>query len=287
MLTAGYIYAILTGLFFGLQGAYGKKIMTTLSPLMVAWSASFFSLPYLLFYLILDGIPPILWKDFIWSTLVSFGINSFAWYYFYHALKKSPLAHTMPFTAFTPVFLIPVAYILINELPDLKGVTGILFVFIGGYTIHLEPGKIWSPLVSLRRNSGTRVILVVAFLWSITATAEKVAVLSSSQPFYGSVIGILLSAVYLPVLLKSGRLSARLIRTNIISILILGMISGLTLMFQFTALKYLLVSYVVSFKRAGVIISVIIGIHFFHEKNAVKNILSTLIMITGIFLILL
>ena len=55
---------------------------------------------------------------------------------------------------------------------------------------------------------------------------------------------------------------------------------------QYTAYKFLLVSYVISFKRAGVIVSVLIGILFFQEKNAVKNIVSTLIIILGVFLIL-
>jgi uncharacterized membrane protein len=58
------------------------------------------------------------------------------------------------------------------------------------------------------------------------------------------------------------------------------------LVFQFTALKYLLVSYVIAFKRAGVIISVILGIMVNKEKGALKNLLSTIIMIIGVFLML-
>ncbi len=286
MHSTGLLFAILTGLFFGLQGFYGKKVSTHVPPLMISWGSSFFSLPYLLIVLAVDGWPLIIWKDFLWSAAICFIINSFAWYFFFRALQMSPLAHTMPFTAFTPLFLIPVAFLLLGEIPDSKGVMGIICIFAGGYSIHLEPGKILSPLRNLGREPGTRLMLLVAILWSVTASAEKVAVLSSSQALYGSLISFLLSMVYIPLILRKVNYPVRLLKTHFRSLLLLGLISGLTLLFQFTALKFLLVSYVISFKRAGIIVSVLLGILIYREKNALKNLTSTLIMILGVFLIL-
>jgi uncharacterized membrane protein len=193
----------------------------------------------------------------------------------------------MPFTAFTPLFLIPVAFILIDELPNIPGIAGIFLVFVGGYTIHLKSGDFLSPLKRLKDITGTRLMLVVAFLWSITATIEKVAVISSSQAFYGSIIALMLSLVYLPFILKNRQKNITLIKKHWPQLLLLGLIYGLMLVFQFTALKYLLVSYVIAFKRAGVIISVTLGIMVNKEKGALKNLISTIIMIIGVFLILL
>ena len=76
------------------------------------------------------------------------------------------------------------------------------------------------------------------------------------------------------------------LRRNVSSLLLLGLISGLLLIFQFTALKYLYASYVIAFKRSGVIVSVFLGVIFFAEKNALKNIISTVLMVIGVFLIL-
>ena len=104
----GYLLAILTGIFFGLQGTYGKVISAKYSARFATWATFTFSLPFVLVFLWYSGIPPIVWKDFLPATLVSFIINIFAWNLFYRALKVSPLSNTMPFTAFTPLFLIPV-----------------------------------------------------------------------------------------------------------------------------------------------------------------------------------
>lgn len=286
MPTIGIIFALLTAVLFGLQGAYGKKVAAKISPLIVAWGSFAFSLPYLLGLLAIEGPPTIIWKDFIWATSVSFVLNSFTYYIFFRALQIAPLSHTMPFTAFTPVFLIPVAFIMINELPDLKGVIGILCVFLGGFSIHLESLNLAKTMKNLKHLSGTLLMILVAFIWSITATAEKVAVLSSSQAFYGTVICTLLSLVYLPLIFKNRTTHLNTIRNKWPQLFILGLISGLMVLTQFTAYKFLLVSYVISFKRAGIIISVLIGIIFFQEKSALKNIISTLIIILGVFLIL-
>lgn len=286
MPTIGIFFALITAFFFGLQGAYGKKLAATFSPLIVTWGSFVFSLPYLLSLLAIEGFPIIIWKDFIWATSVSFALNSFTFYIFYRALQIAPLSHTMPFTAFTPVFLIPVAFIMIHELPDLKGVIGILCVFFGGFSIHLESLNFTKPLRNLKHLPGTFLMILVAFLWSITATAEKVAVISSSQAFYGSVICMLLSLVYLPFIFKNRDTHLSTIKLKWPLLFLLGLISGLMVLAQYTAYKFLLVSYVISFKRAGVIVSVLIGILFFQEKNALKNIISTLIIILGVFLIL-
>jgi len=286
MSVPGVIFALLTAILFGFQGAYAKKISETIPPLIITWGAFLFSLPYLLLALIFDGLPVIQWRDFLWASGASFILNSFTFYLFYRALQKGPLSHTMPFTAFTPVFLIPAAFVIIGELPDTKGVMGIICVFIGGFSIHLKSLNLSETKRNLKHNSGTLIMILVSFLWSITATAEKVAVLSSSQSFYGFFICSLLSAGYLPIILKKRNRYAETIRRHWSRLFILGLISGLMVLTQFTALKYLLVSYVISFKRAGAIVSVLIGILFFQEKNALKNILSTLIIVLGVFLIL-
>jgi len=286
MSVTGIIFALITAFLFGLQGAYAKKISDKIPPLIITWGAFLFSLPYLLIALFIDGFPTIQWPDFLWATGVSFGLNSFTFYLFYRALQQGPLSHTMPFTAFTPVFLIPVAFVMIGERPDLKGILGIICVFAGGFSIHLTPQNVIRSFKNIMHSTGTLLMILVSFIWSITATAEKVAVISSSQAFYGFIICTLLSTGYLPIILKKKSVYSETIRRHGLQLSVLGFISGLMVLAQFTALKYLLVSYVISFKRAGAIVSVLIGVIFFHEKNALKNILSTLIIILGVFLIL-
>jgi uncharacterized membrane protein len=284
----GYFFAVLTGLFFGLQGAYGKALTKRkLSSQLLSWAVFTFALPYLAFFLLNEGVPTIRWKSFILATLTSFLINLFAWNLFFTALRSSSLAHTMPFTALTPLFIIPIEYLLLRQLPNLLGVVGIVLVFIGAYGIHLNSCNLLQPLKSLFHDKGTRYMLIVALIWSISATVEKIAVVSSSAAFFGLSIYTLLSFAFFLVFLIKKEPFFEPIKTNVTALMLLGLISGMLTICQFTALKTLLVSYVIAFKRAGVLVSVLIGILFFKEPNPIKNMICTSLIVVGVFFILL
>jgi drug/metabolite transporter (DMT)-like permease len=282
---AGYIYAALTGLLFGLQGAYGKVLAKRIPPMLLAWGMFAFSLPVLTLLLLCDGIPVVDWPHFIWATGFSVLANWLAWGLFFRALQVSALAHTMPFTAFTPVFLIPVAYVLLDELPSITGLAGILLIIAGAYGIHMSSGRLLDPFRLLFRNRGTRWILIAALIWSVSATVDKVGVLASSQLFYAFILNLCLSLVYLPYLVRYQSRSTLAAWDNWKRLFLFGLVMGLLMFVQFTALKYLLVSYVIAFKRTGVIVSVVFGAAILGERNVRWNLVCTALMIAGVFLL--
>ena len=67
-MTSGYFFAILTGIFFGLQGTFGKILGKKLPPSLTTWGMFTFSLPFLALLLLYQGIPEIELRTFIWST---------------------------------------------------------------------------------------------------------------------------------------------------------------------------------------------------------------------------
>lgn len=283
----GYILAILTCIFFGLQGTYGKVLTKQFPSAIITWAMFSFSLPFLLIFLIVSGIPRIEMFTFAWATLTSFLINIIAFNLFFKALSLSSLSLTMPFTAFTPIFLIPVAYVILGELPDLKGGSGIALIILGAYGLHAGSGNLLQPFRNFFLNKGTRYMLIVALMWSVSATVEKAAVLSSSPEFYGVVIYFLLSVAYLPYIYFYHREAAKAIPGNLKKLSLLGIITGAMIIFQFTSYEYLLASYVVAFKRAGVIVSVLLGYLLFKEEKIFKNLIFTAFMVAGVILIML
>jgi uncharacterized membrane protein len=281
----GYIFAALTGLLFGLQGAYGKVLARRIPPILLAWGMFAFSTPVLAILLLADGIPTVDWHDFSWAVGFSVLANWLAWSLFFRALQVSALAHTMPFTAFTPVFLIPFAYVLLQELPSAYGLAGILFIIAGAYGIHMSSGHLLEPFRMLFRNRGTRWMLLTAMIWSVSATVDKVGVLASSQLFYALFLNLFLSLVYLPYLFRHQSQSQPVLRDNWRSLTLFGLVMGLLILVQFTALKYLLVSYVIAFKRTGVLVSVVFGAAVLGERNVVWNLVCTGLMVVGVFLL--
>jgi uncharacterized membrane protein len=191
----------------------------------------------------------------------------------------------MPFTAFTPVFLIPVAVFLFGEMPDRSGAIGIGLIVAGAYGIHLQPGRFLEPFRMLYENRGTRFMLIAALIWSVTATVDKAAILASSQAFYGFSLDLVLAILYVPYLFRQRELNVKRVRDNLGGFLLLGLITGLVTIFQFTALKYMFVSYVIAIKRTGVLISVVLGALLFGEKDLRKNLFCTTLMVIGLFLL--
>lgn len=282
----GYLLAILTCLFYGLQGTYGKVLTKSFPSAIITWATFTFSLPFVFAFLLIKGIPPIDLSGFLWSTSISFIINLIAFNLFFKALSLSSLSLTMPFTAFTPIFLVPMAFFVLGEFPDLSGNLGIILIIFGAYGLHAGSGNLLTPFRNIFANKGTRYMLIVAIMWSITATLEKVAVLSSSPAFYGTTIGFLLSAAYFPYIFYFHWEDVKKIPGNLKRFLIMGMITGAMIIFQFSAYKYLLASYVIAFKRAGVIVSVLLGFVLFKEENILKNLIFTTLMIVGVLLII-
>ncbi|RMG66198.1 MAG: EamA family transporter, partial [Calditrichaeota bacterium] len=176
IMSTAYWLAILTGLSYGAQGAYSKALAGRFPSQVLAWATFFFAIPLLAAYLLWRGLPPVRWDSFLPSTITSGAINLVAWNLFFKALEAAPIYLTLPFTAFTPLFMIPIAWFLLGELPGWLGALGIVLIISGAYGLHADSASLLQPFRHLFRNRGSRLMLAVALLWSVTATVEKVAV---------------------------------------------------------------------------------------------------------------
>ena len=54
------------------------------------------------------------------------------------ALKVSPLSLSVPFLAFTPVFVILTGFLILDETLSPPGVSGILLIVLGSYVLNLS-----------------------------------------------------------------------------------------------------------------------------------------------------
>ncbi len=285
-MTTGYFLAILTGIFYGLQGVVGKWVVRDSPPVASAWAVTTFTVPFLSALLIFQGMPPVHPRPFWIATLTSYAVNLLAWTLFFKALQQSSIALTMPYTALTPLFIIPVSYVLLGEIPSTPGMWGILCIILGAYGLQIPPGQWYQPLRGLFRDKGTQLMILVAILWSVSATVEKVAVMSSSPLFYGVVINSLLGITYTGYLLLR---HPHLFKGNVSTwfrFSLLGLVSASMVVVQFYALTYLFVSYVIAFKRAGVLVSVLFGYLLFGEKGIVRHLIFSTLMIGGAYLIM-
>ena len=129
-------------------------------------------------------------------------------------------------------------------------------------------------------------MLGVAALWSVTSVLDKVCVTRSSPVFYMSAFHLLWVAGILPLLLITRR---PILPTARREWRLLGLIAFThvgTLLAQMIAIQFTLVSYVIAIKRAGMLLSVLIGARFFGEQNLKRRLLGAAVMSIGLALVL-
>ena len=285
-MSQGFAFAILTGILFGLQGFAGKAGSNRLPVALLTWATFTGAAPFMIAFFLSSPLPEINWPPTLTATAVSLVVNVVAVNLYYRSLQAGPLYLSMPFTAFSPVFMIPIAYVLLGELPGRKELLGVLLMVGGAYGIYLRPGNLLGPLKAIFTTRATRLMLATAIMWSLSATVEKVAVINSSPFVYGSMVFTAMSLLYLPLVLRRHREYFRrgsgLAKTG----LIIGGISGLMAVCQFQALQTVDVSYVIAFKRSGIIVSIFLGYWVYAERNFVRNIAMSAVIVTGAILVM-
>lgn len=282
-----FLPAVLTALFYGVQSAYLKGVLPAADQQLVAWGLFVFALPVYLGMLYFGGMPEVTSQFWI-ALAVSLGVNLIAWPLFVRSIQLSDISLVMPLVAFTPVFVLGVEFVVLGELPAGLGLAGILLIVFGAYVLNIRKGMggIFEPLTTLFGDRGAVLMLIVAALWSISATVEKITVRESSPAFYLTALAAGFSIAFLPVVATRVEKPLQKIREQWWRLAGAGLLTGAMAGFQMHAIEMTpLVNYVVSIKRAGMLVSVIVGWLFFKEKNILFRLIGALFMVAGVALI--
>lgn len=209
------------------------------------------------------------------------------------ALQISPLSLTIPYLAFTPLFLLLVPTLILGERLSIHGMLGVICIVAGAYLLNLQTnnhlnsnGPRWlAPLRAIARENGSRLMLMAAMLYSLTSTLGKVAVKHSSPLFFASFYYPLAGLCLFPIAaMKSGR-RLRFAATQVRLFLLIGVAVALTVICHFLALNQAEVAYMISIKRTSMIFATVLGWLFFQEKNLRQRLLGCGVMLAGVILI--
>lgn len=214
-----------------------------------------------------------------------------AMYLYVKAITSHPLHLTVPYFAFTPIFSIATGYIFLDETISLQGATGILLVFMGAYLLNVKDFTqrdvryILEPLKAIVTNPGSRLVLLAAFLYSISAVLSKQAMgyvtPISFGPFYFVVIG-LATLIFFSI---SKPLRLRVLFLKPIPLLALGGLMAIMLVTHFLAIAQIEVAYMVAVKRTSLLFGILYGAIIFKERHLAKNLAAGTLMLAGISII--
>lgn len=280
------LLAASTAFFESLKDVAGKKCLLNIDASVVAWAMKFFALPFLLPLIIFIPIPPL--KPEFWGALVIGGsLNVVTSILYMKALQASDISLTVPMLTFTPLFLIVTSPLIVHEFPSPWGILGILLIVFGSYRLNLRERhkEFFAPFRAIVEEKGPRLMLIVAFIWSITSNFDKIGVQSSSPFFWTISVSAYIMVGMLPfVYNKLKKIGIRnLISSNFL--IFMGLFFALSMICQMTAVTFTLVAYVIAIKRTSALMSVFWGHFIFKEKGLRERLIGVIAMLVGVIII--
>jgi len=282
------LLALGAALFYGLQGVWTKRLTREVPPVVAAWALFAFGLPLLAGYLAVRGLPevsPAFW--FALTTTCAIGLLAYSLYA--SAIQRSDVGLTVPLLALTPILLVPVEWLLLGDVPGLRGLAGIVLVVAGVYLLNLKDlrGAPLAPLTAPFRDPGARRMLGVAVLWSVTGVVDKIAVTASSPAFYGTMQSAVLGLAFLPLIARStaARRTSAPVPRPWPALALQGFLHAAMFIVQMEALRLTLAANVITIKRSGALVAVLLGALAFGERDLRKRMLGTVLTVVGVMLV--
>jgi drug/metabolite transporter (DMT)-like permease len=203
------------------------------------------------------------------------------------ALQISPMSLCIPFMAFTPVFLIPTSFIVNGEMPPWFKLLGVGLIVVGSLAMHRKLfSEGWTaPIKVVIREKGSRYILLVAFILSLTNPIEKRLVTMSDPATnaFSYCVGLVLLFAVLAIVRRA---DLRVVmRTAPRWAVLAGVMDAAALLLQFLTYSYLDVVITVSIKRAGIVLSVLSGWLIFREREITDKLIAASVMLGGVLIL--
>lgn len=256
---------------------------------LVAWLRLLWTLPVVLL-LYLNLPEPVPAPEFYRAALLALPLELAALVLYVKALKLSPLSLTVPFLSLTPVVLLVVPTLLLGERLTPVGGLGIVLIAVGGYSLHLHSLRdgFWAPLKNILHEPGSLCMIGVALIYSFTSTLGKQAISAASPILFAAFYFPLLALLMTPLVLwrAKGAFGGLHLRGTVTATFAPGMWYAVMLVSHMFAISMVNVAYMISVKRLSLLIGVLYGHLMFGEQGLAERLLGTLLMVSGVALIL-
>lgn len=281
------LFALLSAIAWATSDAFVKKAYSKcgkLDKFFIVWIRYLFALPFVFLPLLKIEIPHLDKTFFLWH-IVWIPLETFALILYVKAISISEISISLPFLSLTPLFLIFTGYMILGEKASYVAILGIFLIVSGSYIMGI-PGfkrKIVEPFKYVLRNKGVRLVIFVAFLYSITSISGKELVLHSSPVFFSFYYTLIMNIVLMAPGLKGMKKSLwRPCKKWLIGA---GLSYAVMTLAHMTAIEMTQVSYMIAMKRLSGVISVFYGWLFFREGEIVPRLAGSLLMVLGAILI--
>ncbi|QLA18783.1 DMT family transporter [Desulfolutivibrio sulfoxidireducens] len=268
------------------KDAFLKKAMADVDVVAATWSYCLATSAVLGIMVLYAGFPEV-GPGFWWLVAVSGAFGAVNLLLYSTAIRASDLSLTLPMLTLSPLFMLVTSPLMIGEFPDAAGLVGIFLIVAGSYVLNLKLliHGVFAPFKALLVHKGPRIMLLVAFLWSLCANIDRMG-LNASSPVAWVFCAYAATTVMLTPLVfwrSSGVLAQ--IAKNPRAIAAAGACEAVSVAFQMIALTMTLVPYVIAVKRLSAVFGVLLGALVFREKGLSERLAGAALMVAGVFFI--
>jgi len=235
----------------------------------------------------LPDLPPAFWY---WIAFL-LPAEILAMLLYMRAIRDYPLALTLPYLAFTPVFVAMTGWGLLGERVSSLGLGGILLVVLGAWLLNFDKGvsggwrDLVAPLGAIVRNPGSRMMLGVALLYSLTSVGGKGAMQYMSPEQFGPFYFALLGVATLVLFVGHRPSLAHALWRRPWAVLGVGLLMSAMVVTHFPAIQKVEVAYMIAVKRTSLLFGMVFGALWFGERHLGLHLVAGMLMVAGVFLI--
>lgn len=249
----------------------------SLSAAMVLWTIALMEgIPYpdTTFWLALLAVAP--------TSIASVGLQA-------RALKVSDMSLVSPLVNLSPVFLLFLAPLLVDEHLTFQGIVGVLVIVVGTYMLNNtrkedRQGAL-DPFRALWEDRGARLMLLAVLCMAANNILDKLGVnATGSGLLWAATIQTVWVVAFTPAAIIRRRESQEGAPWKLL--LLLGALGGIGSWAYAASLVHIPVTYAVSIKKLGAIFSVFAGHLLFKEGRVQIRLAGASVMIIGVILII-
>ena len=192
------------------------------------------------------------------------------------ALEKGELSVLGPINSYKAVIGLIFGIIILHEYPTFYGILGIMLIIAGSYFIFDTA----SPKVFLRKDIQYRIYALI-FSALEAVFIKKVIILSSITTSFitSSFMGALFSFIIVRIFSKKELQLPN--KNHSVMYIMTAICFGLMTFTTAYVFKYMNVGYALSLFQISILINVILGYKLFNEKNLLKKLFGSLIILIG------
>ena len=287
----GILLAFLTAVFTSLKDAFTNKAVEDIDEKIVALSLVTVVWPLTLAILLLVGTPDLNQK-FLLALLFKGPLMALSVIFIAKAHKNSDMSLIIPLLSLTPVFMLPMSFLIINQKVGLQGITGVLLIVLGMFFLKLNLAKknFHKSIKDVFKEKGAKFMMLVAFIYSFTSILDAIGVKALGNNFQGAIFWVFATSFFsFLILLPQGIKKIRKEKSSKLNLarklLPIGLTMGITEISQMWAMSFTLAVYVNAIKRLCILFSVVIGQIVFKEKVSKERYIGVFIMLFGFLLI--